>query len=99
METLQCLIAGLRPACLSAANRIAIALLLIGAGLGVVQPCAAISFQFEETGSDQRNFTFGVLIWVIAICQRIARESGGNADERSKEHELGRLHAFHYGSY
>ena len=51
MKTLHCRIAGLRPACLSAANRIAIPLLLIGAGLGLVQPCAGLSIEFQETGS------------------------------------------------
>jgi hypothetical protein len=51
MKTLHCLIAGLRPTCLSVANRISIPLLLVGASLGLVQPCAGLSVEFRETGS------------------------------------------------
>ena len=42
---------GLRPAFSNAASRIAIPLLVVGMALVFVQPCAALSFQFEETGS------------------------------------------------
>ena len=50
MKTLHCLIAGLRrfP---SVANRTAIPSLVVGAALAVVQPCAGLSFEFQETGS------------------------------------------------
>ena len=51
MKTLHCLIAGLRLAFSNAASRIAIPLLVVGMALVFVQPCAALSFQFEETGS------------------------------------------------
>ena len=45
------MIAGLRLAFSNAASRIAIPLLVVGMALVFVQPCAALSFQFEETGS------------------------------------------------
>src|SRR4029077_6612597 len=51
MKTLYCLIAGLRPAFSYLANRLAIPLLVAGAVLTVVQPCAGLSFEFQETGS------------------------------------------------
>ena len=51
MKTLHCLIAGLRLVFSNAASRIAIPLLVVGMALVFVQPCAALSFQFEETGS------------------------------------------------
>jgi len=51
MKTLHCLIAGLRPAVSNAANRIAVPSLVVGAALVLVQPCAGLSFQFEQTGS------------------------------------------------
>jgi hypothetical protein len=51
MKTLHSLIAGLWPARLILARRIAFSLLFLGAGLMLVQPCAGAPFQFEETGS------------------------------------------------
>jgi hypothetical protein len=51
MKTLHCLIAGLRPAFSKVANRIAIPSLVVGAALALVQPCAGLSFEFQETGS------------------------------------------------
>src|SRR4030095_13956391 len=51
MKTLHCLIAGLRPASSNVATRIAISSLVIGGALAFVQPCAGLSFQFQETGS------------------------------------------------
>ncbi len=51
MKTLHCPIAGLRLAFLNAARRIAFPLLVVGMALVFVQPCAALSFQFEESGS------------------------------------------------
>ena len=45
------LIAGLRPASLILARRIAFPLLLLGAGLVLVPPCAAAPLAFENTGS------------------------------------------------
>ena len=51
MKTFHCLIAGLRLAFSNAASRNAIPLLVVGLALVFVQPCAALSFQFEETGS------------------------------------------------
>ena len=51
MKTLHCLNAGLGLAFSNAARRVAIPLLVVGMALVFVQPCAALSFQFEETGS------------------------------------------------
>src|SRR5262245_58157037 len=51
MKTLHYVIARFRPAFSTELNRTAIPLFLIGAGLGLVQPCAGDSFQFEETSS------------------------------------------------
>src|SRR5438128_11789768 len=51
MKTLHSLIAGLRPASSILVRRIAFPLLFLGAGLVLVQPCAAAPFEFEETGS------------------------------------------------
>src|SRR5450432_1708322 len=51
MKTLHSLIAGLRPASLILARRIALPLLFLGAGLMLVRPCAGAPFEFEETGS------------------------------------------------
>ena len=51
MKTLHCLNAGLGLAFSNATSRIAIPLLVVGMALVFVQPCAALSFQFEETGS------------------------------------------------
>src|SRR5438874_2309277 len=51
MTTLHSLIAGLRPANLILARRIAFPLLFLGAGLVLVQPCVGAPFQFETTGS------------------------------------------------
>lgn len=51
MKTLHCLIAGLRAAFTYMANRLAIPSLVAGAALAVVQPCAGLSFEFQETGS------------------------------------------------
>ena len=51
MKTLHSLVAGLRPACSILAQRVAFPLLLLGAGLVLVQPCAAAPFEFETTGS------------------------------------------------
>ena len=51
MKTLSSLIAGLRPASSILARRMALPLLLLGAGLTLVQPCAGAPFQFEPTGS------------------------------------------------
>ena len=51
MKTLSSLIAGLRPASSIFARRMALPLLLLGAGLTLVQPCAGAPFQFEPTGS------------------------------------------------
>jgi hypothetical protein len=51
IKTLHSLVAGLRPAKSILAQRIAYPLLLVGAGLILVQPCAGASFKFEETGS------------------------------------------------
>src|SRR4029453_5757485 len=45
------LIAGLRPAGLILARRIAFRLVLLGAGLALIQPCAGQSGTWEETGS------------------------------------------------
>ena len=45
------LIAGLRPASLILARRIAFPLVLLGAGLALIQPCAGQSGTWEETGS------------------------------------------------
>ena len=45
------LIAGLRPAGLILARRIAFPLVLLGAGLALIQPCAGQSGTWEETGS------------------------------------------------
>src|SRR5205807_95306 len=47
----QALIAGLRPARLILARRIAFPLLLLGAGLALIQPCAGQSGTWTETGS------------------------------------------------
>ena len=51
MKTLHYLIAGLRPTLSNSANRVAIPSLIVGASLALVQPCAGLSFEFEETGS------------------------------------------------
>ena len=51
MKTLHFLIFGLRPASSILARRIAFPLLLLGAGLVPMQPCAGAPFAFEETGS------------------------------------------------
>jgi WD40 repeat protein len=51
MKTLHSLVAGLWPASLILARRIAFPLLFLGAGLMLVQPCLSAPFQFEETGS------------------------------------------------
>src|SRR5450432_2269941 len=51
MKTLHSLVAGLRPASLILARRIAFPLLFLGAGLVLVQPCAGAPFAFEETGN------------------------------------------------
>src|SRR5438067_10396270 len=47
----QALIAGLRPARLILARRIAFPLLLLGAGLALIQPCAGQSGTWTPTGS------------------------------------------------
>ena len=51
MKIFHSLVAGLRPAHLILARWIAFALLFVGAGLVLVQPCAGAPFEFEETGS------------------------------------------------
>ena len=51
MKTLHSLVTGLCPATLILARRIAFPLLLLGAGLVLVQPCAGAPFEFEETVS------------------------------------------------
>jgi Galactose oxidase, central domain len=51
MKTLHNLIAGLASPFPKLANRIAIPLLAAAAALALVQPCAALSLEFEETGS------------------------------------------------
>src|SRR4029434_3988894 len=51
MKTLHSLAVGLRPAFSILAGRIAVPLLLLGAGLMLVQPCAGQSGTWEETGS------------------------------------------------
>jgi hypothetical protein len=51
MKTLHSLIAGFRPAFSIVRQRIAFPLLLLGAGLVLVHPCAGAPFEFEETGS------------------------------------------------
>ena len=51
MKTLHSLIAGLRPACSILARRIAFPLLLLTAGLVLVQPCAGQSGTWTATGS------------------------------------------------
>ena len=51
MKTLHSLIAGLRPASLILARRIALPLLLLGAGLVLIQPCAGQSGTWAATGS------------------------------------------------
>ena len=50
MKTLHSLVAGLRPASLILARRMAFPLLFLGTGLALVQPCMSAPFQFEETG-------------------------------------------------
>ena len=51
MKTLHSLIAGLGLANLALARRIASPLLVLGAGLVLVQPCVGAPFSFEVTGS------------------------------------------------
>ena len=51
MKTLYSFVAGFRPASLILARRVALPLLVLSAGLVVVQPCASAPFEFEETGS------------------------------------------------
>src|SRR4029077_18011210 len=51
MKTYHFLNAGLWQASLIFARRFAFPLLVLNAGLAVVQPCAGAPFQFEETGS------------------------------------------------
>jgi hypothetical protein len=51
MKTLHYLSAGLRPTFPKGTNRISIASLVAAATLTLVQPCAALSFEFQETGS------------------------------------------------
>ncbi len=51
MKTLHSFVAGFRPASLILARRVALPLLLLGAGLVGVQPCVSAPFGFEETGS------------------------------------------------
>src|SRR5262249_43188083 len=51
MKTLYSLIASFRPASLIFARRIVFPLLILGAGLVVVHPCAGDPFQFKPTGS------------------------------------------------
>src|SRR5439155_5038878 len=51
MKTFHSLIAGLWATSSILARRIALPLLFLGAGLTLVQPCAAAPFEFEETGS------------------------------------------------
>ncbi len=50
-KKLHSLIDGLRPGAQILARRIAFPLLFLVAPLALVQPCAALTFQFEETGS------------------------------------------------
>src|SRR5262245_27603128 len=57
MKTLQCVIAGLRPALSIVKQQIAFPLLVLAAGLPLVQPCAGAPFEFEPTG----NLTFAVV--------------------------------------
>jgi hypothetical protein len=51
MKTLHSLVAGLWPASLILAWRMAFPLLFLGAGIVFVQPCAGAPFEFEQTGS------------------------------------------------
>jgi hypothetical protein len=51
MKILQYVIAGLRPVFSKVVNRLAIPSLVAGAALALVQPCAALSLEFQETGS------------------------------------------------
>ena len=51
MKTFHSLIDGLRPVSSVLARRIAFPLLLLGAGLELVQPCLGAPFEFEETGN------------------------------------------------
>ena len=51
MKTLYSFVAGFRPASLIFARRIALSLLVLSAGLVVVQPCASAPFEFEKTGN------------------------------------------------
>src|SRR5437762_549573 len=52
MKTLHSFVAGFRPASLISARRIAFPLLVLSAGLVMVQPCASAPLElFEETGS------------------------------------------------
>ena len=51
MKTSYSFIAGLRSAASIVRQRIAFPLLLLGAGLAFLQPCAGAPFEFEETGS------------------------------------------------
>jgi hypothetical protein len=51
MKTLHSLVTGLWPASSTLGGRLAFALLFLGAGFVLGQPCAAASFQFEQTGN------------------------------------------------
>jgi hypothetical protein len=51
MKTLHSLIASIRAANLILTQRVTFPLLVLGAGLALVQPCMSAPFQFEETGS------------------------------------------------